>query len=100
MVETRRGERSALVGREIVAEVPFDSGREALPLERRRRFRDRGRLHYRKRVELGLDDRPGDRVLRVEGGETPDEVLELPDVAWPTVALQPLHGLGVQLLSG
>ena len=42
---------------------------------------------------------PGDRVLRIEGGEAPDQVLELAHVARPAIALQPVHRLAVELLA-
>ena len=53
-------------------------------------------LGYR---ELLLDRGDGDHLLRVERGEAADEVLELAHIAWPAMALQPLHGRRVDLLA-
>src|SRR6056297_1366239 len=51
-------------------------------------------------VELAINDRRGDRVLRIKCSKSPHQVLKLAHIARPAIALEPIHRLCVDLLAG
>src|ERR1700730_10140983 len=48
--------------------------------------------------QLGIDDRRRDGLLRIKRGQAPRQIFQLPHVSRPAVALEPFHGILVELL--
>src|SRR5260370_6889552 len=93
MIETGRRQGAFEIG-EIFTQVPLDRERKLL-LGGGLLFGERDKRGLR---QLRIDHRRRDGLLRIERGETPPEVLQLPNVPLPAIALEPPHPPPLALL--
>src|SRR5690348_12976194 len=76
----------AFMGRKIIVDVTLD--RRGEPLAARRFGRGLG---GRPLGQLGFNDIETDDFLRIEGGQTPHQVLQFAHISGPAILLQALH---------